>query len=151
MGKITKIKIDTTEYDIGVKYSNIENTPTIPTVNDSTITIQKNSTTVDSFTTNASSGKTINITVPTKTSDLINDSGFTPSTGTITSVKMNGSTIASSGEADLGTVITQHQDISGKLDTSKVKNANSTTAGDVYDVRYINTMLGDIETLLGGI
>ena len=41
--------------------------------------------------------------------------------------------------------------ISGKLDTSKVKNANSTTAGDVYDVTYINTMLGNIETLLGGI
>ena len=38
--------------------------------------------------------------------------------------------------------------ISGKLDTSKVKNANSTTAGDVYDVRYINTMLGNIESLL---
>lgn len=39
----------------------------------------------------------------------------------------------------------------GKLDSSKVKNANSTTAGDVYDVTYINTMLGDIESLLGGI
>lgn len=38
-----------------------------------------------------------------------------------------------------------------KLDTSKVKNVNSTVAGDVYDVTYINTMLGDIETLLGGI
>ena len=42
-------------------------------------------------------------------------------------------------------------DISGKLDTSKVKNIASTTAGDVYDVRYINTMIGDIESLLGGI
>lgn len=39
----------------------------------------------------------------------------------------------------------------GKLDSSKVKSANSTTAGDVYDVRYINTMLGDVESLLGGI
>ena len=47
--------------------------------------------------------------------------------------------------------LTQHQDISGKLDTSKVKNTTSTTAGDVYDVTYINTMLGDIESLLGGI
>lgn len=47
--------------------------------------------------------------------------------------------------------LTQHQDISGKLDVSKVKNTTSTTAGDVYDVIYINTMLGDIETLLGGI
>lgn len=34
------------------------------------------------------------------------------------------------------------------LDTSKVKNANSTTAGDVYDVRYINSMIGDVETIL---
>ena len=41
-----------------------------------------------------------------------------------------------------------YQDISGKLDTSKVKNANSTTAGDVYDVRYINNMIGDVETIL---
>lgn len=34
------------------------------------------------------------------------------------------------------------------LETSKVKNANSTTAGDVYDVRYINSMIGDVETIL---
>lgn len=43
---------------------------TIPTVNDSTITIQKNGTTVDSFTTNASSNKSINITVPTSAADV---------------------------------------------------------------------------------
>lgn len=40
------------------------------------------------------------------------------------------------------------QDISGKLDTSKVKNTYSTTSGDIYDVTYINTMIGNIETLL---
>ena len=37
------------------------------------------------------------------------------------------------------------------LSTSKVKTTTSTTSGDVYDVTYINTMLGDIENLLGGI
>lgn len=41
--------------------------------------------------------------------------------------------------------------VSGKLNTSKVKNETSTIAGDVYDVRYINLMIGDIENLLGGI
>ena len=35
--------------------------PSIPTVNDSTITVQRNGTTVDTFTTNTSSAKTINI------------------------------------------------------------------------------------------
>ena len=46
-----------------------------PTINDSTITIQKNGSTVDTFTTNGSA-KTINIPVPTKTSDITNDSNF---------------------------------------------------------------------------
>ena len=48
----------------------------LPTVNNATLTIQKNGTTVNTFTANASSNKTVNITVPTKTSDLTNDSGF---------------------------------------------------------------------------
>jgi len=90
-------------------------------------------------------------TVPTNVSAFTNDAGYTTNTGTITSVKMNGSTVSSSGEADLGTVITQHQDISGKLDTSAVKTSTNTTQGNVYDVTYINTMLGDVESLLGGI
>ena len=48
----------------------------IPTVNNATLTIQKNGATVDTFTANASANKTINITVPTTTSGLTNDSGF---------------------------------------------------------------------------
>lgn len=45
-------------------YSDLTGTPTIPTVNDSTITITNNGTTVDSFTTNASSAKTIALSAP---------------------------------------------------------------------------------------
>lgn len=48
----------------------------IPTVNNATLTIQKNGSTVKTFTANASSNVTANITVPTATSDLTNDSGF---------------------------------------------------------------------------
>ena len=48
----------------------------IPTVNNATLTIQKNGTTVKTFTANASANVTANITVPTKVSDLTNDSGF---------------------------------------------------------------------------
>ena len=47
--------------------------------------------------------------------------------------------------------LTQHQDISGKLDTNKVKSSYSTTSGDVYDVSYINSTIGDIESLLSSI
>ena len=54
-------------------YNDLENKPTIPTVNNATLTIQKNGTNVQTFTANASSNATANITVPTKTSDLVND------------------------------------------------------------------------------
>lgn len=57
-------------------YNDLINKPTQTVVNDSTITISKNGTTVDSFTTNAASAKTIDISVPTKTSDLNNDSWY---------------------------------------------------------------------------
>ena len=57
-------------------YNDLSNKPTIPTVNDATLTIQKNGTTVNTFTANASSNVTANITVPTNVSDLSNDSGF---------------------------------------------------------------------------
>lgn len=53
----------------------------------------------------------------TVTENTINDWGFTKNTGTVTGVKMNGTTKSpSSGVVDLGTVITAHQDISGKVD-----------------------------------
>lgn len=75
-------------------YNDLSNRPTIPTVNNATLTIQKNGSTVKTFTANASSNVTANITVPTKTSDLSNDSNFVASSAL--------STVATSGSyADL--------------------------------------------------
>lgn len=56
--------------------------------------------------------------IPTKVSDLTNDSGFTSNTGTITGITMNGSSKGTSGVVNLGTVLTEHQDISGKASLS---------------------------------
>ena len=42
--------------------------------------------------------------------------GFTKNLGTITEVKMNGESKGTEGVVDLGTVLTEHQDISGKQD-----------------------------------
>lgn len=61
-------------------YTDLTNQPTIPTVNNATLTIQKNGTAVDTFTANASANKTINITVPTTTSQLTNDSNYATTT-----------------------------------------------------------------------
>lgn len=57
-------------------YNDLSNKPTIPTVNNATLTIQKNGTTVNTFTANASSNVTANITVPVDTGDLTNNAGF---------------------------------------------------------------------------
>lgn len=57
-------------------YDDLLNKPTIPTVNDATLTIQKNGTDVATFTANSSTNQTANITVPTDTSDLTNGAGF---------------------------------------------------------------------------
>ena len=61
-------------------YTDLTNKPTIPTVNDATLTIQRNGTNVQTFTANASSNVTANISVPTKTSDLTNDGSDNTST-----------------------------------------------------------------------
>ena len=80
----------------------------LPTVNDGTLTIQKNGTTIDTFTANSSSNKTINVTVPTTTSDLTNNSNFA-----VTNANNNFST---------------DQTINGTITTTN--NSNTTTIGD---------------------
>ena len=52
----------------------------IPTVNNGTLTIQKNGTNVQTFTANQSTNATANITVPTKMSELTNDSNYIKNT-----------------------------------------------------------------------
>ena len=81
-----------------------------PTVNNGTLTIQKNGTNVQTFSANQSSNVTANITVPTKVSQLTNDSGYTTNVGTITGITMNGASKGTSGVVDLGTVITDKSD-----------------------------------------
>lgn len=51
-------------------------------------------------------------------SDITNWNSKTSNTGTITGITMNGASKGTSGVVDLGTVITAHQDISGKADKS---------------------------------
>ena len=60
--------------DFSGSYNDLTDKPTIPTVNNATLTIQKNGTNVQTFTANASANKTANITVPVALSELTDDS-----------------------------------------------------------------------------
>ena len=77
-------------------------TSDLPTVNNATLTIQKNGTNIQTFTANQGTNATANITVPTKTSELTNDSsfvtsnelsGYLPLTGGTLTGKLTGSKI----------------------------------------------------------
>lgn len=81
--------------------------------------------------------------------------GATTNVGTITGIKMNGASKGTSGVVDLGTVITSHQDISGKADKSttvsnvaydttnkKITKTINGTTSDVVTVSTIKTDLG---------
>ena len=62
--------------DFSGSYNDLTDKPTIPVVNNATITIKQNNTTLKSFTTNQGTNENINIHVPTKVSDLNNDNGY---------------------------------------------------------------------------
>lgn len=100
-------------------YNDLLNKPTIPTVNDATLTIQKNGTDVQTFTANQSTNATANIVVPTKTSDLNNDSGYLTSATAVTS--FNGSTGAVTYTAPVASV-------NGDTGAVTVKKLNLTAA-----------------------
>ena len=70
-------------------YNDLSNKPTIPTVNNGALIIKKNGINVATFTANQSSETTADITVPTKTSDLTNDSGFIDEVSTITNARID--------------------------------------------------------------
>ena len=107
-------------------YTDLANKPAIPTVNNATLTIQKNGTTVKTFTANASANVTANITVPTKVSELTNDSGFLTSHQSLSNyVTLNDAQTISGAKTFTGNII----GINKERSTEDANNLYSTTAG----------------------
>ena len=89
-------------------------------------------------------------TIPTKVSQLTNDSGYTTNTGTITGITMNGDVKGTSGVVNLGAVLTEHQDISGKADVSHthtITNISDLTA-TATELNYCDGVTSNIQTQL---
>ena len=92
--------------------------------------------------TQAITNKSVNISVPTKVSQLTNDSGFTNNTGTITGITMNGQSKGVTGNVDLGTVLTEHQSLAGLVSNAQyVKNDKK-----IYFKNSSNTNLFYVDT-----
>lgn len=126
-------------------------TASIPTVNDATLTITQNGTSVGTFSANASSASTAAITVPTKTSDLNNDSGFITSSSLPTvndatlTITQNGTSVgtfsanASSASTAAITVPTAVSDLtndSGYQTASDVSTAIATAIAGITGIQF---------------
>jgi len=87
------------------------------------------------------------------TESTVSGWGFTKNAGTITGITMNGASKGTSGVVDLGTVITSHQDISGKEDSSnKVTSLSASSTDTQYpSAKAVYDLVGDIETILASI
>ena len=112
----------------------ILNKPTIPTVNNGTLTIQKNGTQVATFTANQSGNSTANITVPTVT-DTYSSTG----------------TDATSGKAVAAALGTLDGTVSGTAGASKTLTAFSQTDGKVSatfgNISITKSQVSDFPTL----
>ena len=127
-------------------YNDLSDKPTISTVNDGTLTIQKNGTNVTTFTANQSTAATANITVPVNTSDLVNDSGFitssslpTVNNGTLT-IQKNGTDVTTftanqstnaTANITVPTAVSELTNDSGYLTSSSNLDASKLTSGTV--------------------
>lgn len=110
-------------------YDDLLDKPIIPTVNNATLTIQKNSTTVQTFTANASSDVTANITVPTTVAELSDASNYA-TTASLATVATTGAYSDLSGAPTLATVATSgsYNDLSSK---PNIPDSLSGLTGDV--------------------
>lgn len=99
-----------------------------PVANDGTLTIQKNGSTVQTFTANSDVNKTANIEVPTKTSDLANDSGYQTAAN------------VSSAIATHNTSNTAHSDIRGEISAIDGLIPNqASTSNQLADKNFVNS------------
>lgn len=141
----------------------LPDTTVIPVVNDATLDVQRNGVSVGTFTANASIDKTINITVPTKASDVgaVATSDITQvlgaSTTKVPSEKAVSDAIGASGGGDMlkatydpdGSVATAGgipayvETNGGKIDTIKVNGTVQTITDKTVDITVPITK-GDI-------
>lgn len=156
-------------------YSDLTGTPTIPTVNDATLTIQVNSVDVQTFTANASSNVTANITVPTDTNDLTNGAGFitgitsadvttalgytpynssnpngyTSNVGTVVSV--NNTPPDGNGNVTIS-IPTSISDLIDDTSTTPIDKADTLTGltATITELNYCDGVTSDIQTQLNG-
>ena len=124
-----------------------------PTIGNATLTIQKNSTTIDSFTANATSDKTINISVPTNVTDLSDTSISSPSTGEVLTYDgtlqkwKNTTTTATVGWGGITGTLSNQTDLKNALDAKA--DATDLYHPNLFDTKWSDHITNDVQWLRG--
>ena len=121
------VPTDTSDLTNGAGYIT---SASLPTVNDSTITFQKNGSTVESITLNQSNNETINFSIPTTASDI----NAVPTSRTI-----NGKALTSNISLD-------STDVGALSDTTTINDLTTTTQQNALDSGANTTNIGQIAT-----
>ena len=128
-------------------YSDLSNTPTIPTVNDATLTITQNGTSVGTFTANASSDVTVNLTDTTYTSFVGADGSTAGSSGLVPAPGATDNTKYLKGDGNFSQVA--YSEISGTPTIPTVNNATLTiTQGGVSKGTFTSNASSDVTIAL---
>lgn len=121
--------------NISITKSQVSDFPALGAAAAKGVTDNSSATAVTSTDTNLITGRTLYY------------AGYTKNAGTITGINMNGASKGTSGVVDLGTVITSHQDISGKADKSSTVSNVSYDSTNNKITKTINGTTSDVVTV----
>ena len=145
---VVATKTDLEDYELKSEafsgsYNDLTDKPSIPVVNNAILTIERNGSAICAFTANQSINATANINVPTKTTDLVNDSGFITSYDIPNYTGGSGITINSGNVVSADNTIARVADIPSitglvmynyKITISGLDSGGSVTRSAVYIV-----------------
>ena len=145
---VVATKTDLEDYELKSEafsgsYNDLTDKPSIPVVNNAILTIERNGSAICAFTANQSINATANINVPTKTTDLLNDSGFITSYDIPNYTGGSGITINSGNVVSADNTIARVADIPSitglvmynyKITISGLDSGGSVTRSAVYIV-----------------
>ena len=121
----------------------IATTSNIPTVNNATLTIQKNGTNVQTFTANSSEDKTANITVPTAVSELTNDANYATTTQLSDGLATKQNTLTAGNAIDITNDVISADVYPADFFT----NATETTSDTGTDIALTNTAFAPLASV----
>lgn len=148
-GKIAKWFGDLKAVAFSGSYNDLSDKPTIPTVNNGTLTIYRNGVSQGTFSANQSGLTGIDISVPTKTSELVNDSFATVATSGSYNDLSNKPSIPSA--ANNGTLtITQNGTSKGTFTANQSGNVTISLTDTTYENKAATEGSPDVSLVTAG-